>query len=99
MPWSISQTRIFVALTLAEAAAIGRLTANGDAEASAALAKIQTALDGARTEASRARPQPSRSRPVDEPPTLRAKHYAPRARQRPMAKAALRRAPPTPTPP
>lgn len=85
MPWHISQTRIFVTLTLAEAAAIGRLTAGGDAEASGALAKIQKALDGARAPD----PQPSAPSPTNDRPGLRAKHYDPRGRQRPMAKATL----------
>jgi hypothetical protein len=47
MPYVIAHTRIFVALTLAEAAAIGRLTPGPDPDAIGAVAKIRTAFEHA----------------------------------------------------
>jgi hypothetical protein len=81
----IAHSRIFVALTLAEAAAIGRLPPGPDPDAVGGVAKIQRALDGARAPD----PQPSAPSPTNDLPGLRAKHYDPRGRQRPMAKATL----------
>lgn len=47
MPRHLAHTRIFVTLTLDEAAAVARLPPGADVAAIAALAKIRTALEGA----------------------------------------------------
>lgn len=49
MPATIAHTRLFVALTLDEAAAIGRLTSGPDPHAISAVEKIRTALAGVTT--------------------------------------------------
>jgi hypothetical protein len=87
MPATIAHTRLFVALTLAEAAAIGRLTSGIDPDAISAVEKIRTALAGVTT--------PLRSKYyVAPPPAVAPEPRAPKLRmatvdppRRRMAKA------------
>lgn len=69
---TIAHTRLFVTLTLEEAAALGRLQpAPTDTEAIRAVDKIRSTLE--RTIADATRPEPSAA----AAPPLRAKHYRP----------------------
>jgi hypothetical protein len=82
---TIAHTRLFVTLTLEEAAAIGRLQpAPTDTEAIRAVDKIRSTLE--RTIADATSPEPSTS----AVPPLRAKHYRPCTPQAlPITKADL----------
>jgi hypothetical protein len=76
MPATIAHTRLFVALTLDEAAAIARLTPGPDPDAVAGITKIRTALAGVTT--------PLRAKHYSPPPPVAPEPRGPKLRMATM---------------